>query len=161
MPVNLLGAFAVAVGDRLSAAMEGTGRWTLSVAAALNVLADRPGLSVDELAVAIGLSQSATVRLVDRMERALLVQRRPSGLGRRLALQLTADGQEQARQAQEARTAGLAEALASLPEDRRAGLLAGITDLLEAWLPDAAAAGRACRLCDQRRCLAAGCPLPR
>ena len=65
---NVLGAFGLALADRLAAAAEPAGG--VSAAEALVALAGTAaGGSIDALARIVGLSHSGTVRLVDRLER--------------------------------------------------------------------------------------------
>lgn len=126
--------------------------------AAVNVLAHQPGISITALAGQLGLSHSATVRLIDRLQAAGLVERRPT-TGRRLAVVLTRNGQNRAQALRDRRRHLLDHALAGLDPDQIQNLthlLARIGGTLARTQRDA---DRACRHCDQTRCLAAGCPI--
>jgi MarR family transcriptional regulator, negative regulator of the multidrug operon emrRAB len=91
---NLLGALGLAVADRLEDAAELAGGTT--AAGALIALAGTSARgTIDALARVVGLSHSGTVRLVDRLERDGLVERRRSQSDRRVnALHLTEKGRE-------------------------------------------------------------------
>src|SRR5689334_2736128 len=74
---NLLGALSGVVTERLVQRLKRHPNQTDSAAAALNVLTFWEGASNTELAKVLGLSHPATVRLVDRLEDAGLVEARP------------------------------------------------------------------------------------
>ena len=79
-----------------------------SDAAALCLIHDKPGMSIDELATVIGLTHSSTVRLVDRLESAVLVRRTNTGPGQdRVGLDLTGGGMKAVRANHRARRAVL------------------------------------------------------
>ncbi|MGV2386825.1 MAG UNVERIFIED_CONTAM: MarR family transcriptional regulator, partial [Thermobifida fusca] len=75
---NVLGALALAVTDRTSAAIAAAAGQSVSAAAALSAMhhfLDRPTL--DQLRRVLGLTHSGAVRLVDRLVDAGLVTRGP------------------------------------------------------------------------------------
>src|SRR5215475_2292909 len=94
---NLLGAFVLAVADRLRLETEEAVGHTGAAAAALVTIAHFPNRSVEFLRQAIGLSHPAAVRVDDRLVEQGLVRRRPSGHGPAVALTVTAAGRRQAR----------------------------------------------------------------
>src|SRR3712207_1583823 len=95
---NLLGAFALAVGDRVAAATEGAVGAGGAAAAVLVHLHHHPGRSVSDLAAVVGVGGSGGVRLVDRLEGQGLVTRGSSPTDRRnVLLRLTDEGAETAR----------------------------------------------------------------
>jgi MarR family transcriptional repressor of emrRAB len=108
---NLVGALGVALADRLAAAAELAGG--ASAADALVALHEgRAGASIDALAPIVGLSHSGTVRLVDRLARDGLVERRRGADQRSAALFLTPAGRRRARRVltrRDALGAGLAD----------------------------------------------------
>jgi MarR family transcriptional repressor of emrRAB len=148
---NLLGAFALAVTDRLRYETEAASGLSGEAAAALAVIAQQPGGTVETLRRAIGRSQPATVRIVDRLAERDYVRRRPSGHGPALALELTVAGRERARELLAARARVLDAVLATLDADAARAL----EDVLERGLTalaDMPAGLMICRMCDKARC---------
>src|SRR3954452_20010424 len=94
---NLLGAFAVAVGDRVRAETEAAVGHSGAAAAALVMVAQFPDRTVECLRRAVGLSHPAAVRVVARLVEAKLVRRRPARRGPAVALTATAAGRRAAR----------------------------------------------------------------
>src|SRR3954470_16045517 len=75
---NMLGAFALAVADRMRAETEAAVGHSGAAAAALVMVAQFPDRTVEFLRRAVGLSHPAAVRVVDRLVEAKLVRRRPA-----------------------------------------------------------------------------------
>lgn len=152
---NWLGALSIAVnGDIADVGAEYGGTAT----AAVLTLSYFPDTTVGELARVLGLTGSGAVRLLDRLERDGLVQRR-AGHGRSVMAQLTDEGHHLAANLQRARLRTLEGMLAPLTDDERrefAGLVGKI--LRHAALP-ADRARTVCRLCDHMRCDGAACPI--
>lgn len=92
--INLLGALATGVADRVrGAALDGT-TFGGETAAALVVVGHTPGLSINQLGRVLRLSHPGTVRLVDRLANAGHVARSLAPHDRRtVALNLTEEGQ--------------------------------------------------------------------
>src|SRR5690606_1644267 len=65
--LNVIGAFALALSDDFRGAMQELAEGNESACAALIVIGQESGLSVDRLSKILGLSQPGTVRLVDRL----------------------------------------------------------------------------------------------
>src|SRR4051794_41739794 len=90
---NLLGTVGLAVSDRIRAAGEDElglgGSAPIAIVALSTYLADRP---LDEIAEAFGITASAVVRLVDRLEQEGLAQRHPRPHRRRGAGGLAGEG---------------------------------------------------------------------
>src|SRR5689334_15046081 len=81
---NLWAAWTLRSHDALTAGLpDGLG---LRDAAALTLIGSHPGCSADWLWARIGLTQSGTVRLVDRLEGLGYVERERSGRSLRLTL---------------------------------------------------------------------------
>ncbi len=155
---NLLGAVATGLVDRFREA----GDWSDSARAALVQLADHPGLTVEGLRRRMGLTHSATVRMVTQLEAQGQVRRGASAHDRRaVALRLTPAGMATADGLLAQRGAVLADALSVLsPTERR--LLEGLLDRVLDQLPDSAdRATTICRLCDLRACPQSRCPVER
>jgi DNA-binding MarR family transcriptional regulator len=154
---NLLGAFVLAVADRLRAETEAAVGHTGAAAAALVSIAHFPDQTVEQLRQAIGLSHPAAVRVVDRLVEQGLVRRRPAGRGPAVALRVTAAGRRRARRILDVRRRVLAEALPGLSAAESAALEA----ILEKGLAHLAGTPRTtiCRLCDMGRCRRIDCPV--
>jgi DNA-binding MarR family transcriptional regulator len=115
---------------------------------------------VEALRRVLGISQPATVRLVDRLAAEGLVERRAGADRRSLSLHLTAAGEEAARGAIERRTGSLRALLDVLEPTEQAALAPLLERLVSALADDRAQALRVCRLCDRRACTSGpGCPL--
>lgn len=155
---NLLGAWSLAVADAVREATETSSGYGGAVPAALVTLEAYPGRRLEDLRVALDLSQPGTVRLVDRMQAEGWV-RRGAGDGRSLAVELTAAGRRRARRLLAERDHALATLLAPLTGAERRRL----EQLLEKLLRPRAAAGLdpelMCRLCERAVC--ARCPVAR
>ena len=154
---NLLGAYALAVADRLRTETEEVVGHSGAAAAALLTIAHFPGRTVEFLRQAIGLSHPAAVRVVDRLVAQKLVQRRAAGGGPAVALTTTAAGQRRARELLDRRERVLADAMPELSEAESASLSAILEKAL-AHLSDAPGT-TICRLCDQCACREAACPV--
>jgi MarR family transcriptional regulator, negative regulator of the multidrug operon emrRAB len=154
---NVIGAFALDVVTRVEAAVsEGTGLAAVEVTAvsALGNLGD-PGLSIEQLRSVVGLSQSATVRLVDRLVERGLVRRAGSARDRRVtSVLLSAAGRRTLAAVRSIRLTVLDEWVATLTADQRARL-APLLDVLVATGIEAAGGAIAdfrCRMCDPDAC---------
>jgi DNA-binding MarR family transcriptional regulator len=147
----MLGGLAVAIGDQVAAG---------SREAALVALDSHPAVSVAHLSRTLGRSHSATVRLLDGLERDGLVGRRPGEDARSIQLGLTPSGRDAATRVRTSRAAvldGLVDAL-TVGEVRDAERL--LERLLAATATDADSRWRTCRLCEERRCEFIGpCPV--
>jgi MarR family transcriptional repressor of emrRAB len=156
---NLLGAAALAITDLTLTGTTRTARLSASGAAALVVLTTAPRIGVTELGRRVGLSQSAAARMVDSLQGAGLVERRP-GVGREVAVELTPAGRRSALDLLSARTGVLTEVLDVLDERERDTLAALLTKLLPRLYERIGSADLLCRLCDRRTCTTdATCPV--
>jgi DNA-binding MarR family transcriptional regulator len=154
--LDLVGAAALAISEAVWTAV-GLER---SEAAALNLVLAENGVSIGALARGLGLSHSAAVRVVDRLERRRLLRRTTPGPGRTVALEVTARGRRRAEQSIGARARILERATAGLSPDERETLLGLLARAVSSLAHDQDEIDRACRLCDQRDCIRSGCPLP-
>ena len=75
---NLLGAVALALTDAMQAATQNQAPEPGGAAAAIVLLRHDPGMRIEQLRRSLGLSHPGTVRLVDRLERAGVLERRAS-----------------------------------------------------------------------------------
>ena len=159
---NLLGALSLAVTDRTSAAAGGALGQSESAAVALSALyhfLDDP--SVDLLRQVLGLTPSGTVRLVDRLEEAGYVARRPGRDGRSVSLRLTASGRRAAARVSAARAEVLENALSGLGAAERRALDDVISRVLVGLIRGPGATRWMCRMCDTTACgrEEGGCPV--
>ena len=141
---NLLGALGLAVADRLAGD---------SAAEALVALyGTRAGSTIDAVAAVTGLTHSGTVRLVDRLAAAGMVERRRGADQRSVALYLTPPGRREARAVLARREAAMHSLLALLTDDQRSVLTAVAAALLGELGAEPDAERRLCRLCDLESC---------
>lgn len=148
---NLLGALGAVLSDALADAAELAGG-TSPAAALVALHGTSAGGTIDALAGRIGLSHSGAVRLVDRLARDGLVERRRGADQRSAALVLTPQGRRAARQVLSRRDANLQVLLALLTDDQRAAAIELVEVLLGGVGRDADAEPRVCRLCDLEAC---------
>ena len=151
---NLLGALSLAVTGRMLEGGAVTARLGASGAPALVALSSwLDGGSIEQLRGVLDLTHSGAVRLVDRLERDGLVERRAGADGRTVALGVTDRGAEAADAVRAERAAAVEVVLAPLDAGQRRAL----ERALEALLAGVAARGpvppgRICRLCDAVAC---------
>lgn len=156
---NLLGAAALAITDRTLARIADTAGVSASAAAAVVVLSASPGLGVTELGRRIGLSQSATARMVDTLEAADLARRSP-GTGRLVRVTLTDPGRRTASKALRARDEAVAEVLSDFDGEEKTALEGLLGKLLARLYQGVQNAELLCRLCDRSTCVeGAVCPV--
>lgn len=158
--VNVLGADALAVAELLDAAVTGVAGTSRSGAAAMAVLLQSGPLTVTELGGRIGLSQPAAARMVDALQAAALVERRP-GTGRKVPVALTGSGRRSAKRVLDVRAElllGLVEGLDARDKEQLSRLLGRVLANVYQRMPSAE---RICRLCDRRACVARAprCPV--
>jgi DNA-binding MarR family transcriptional regulator len=150
---NLLGTVGLAVSDRIRAAGEDelglSGSAPQAIVALSTYLADRP---LEEFADAFGITASAVVRLVDRLEGAGLAKRRPGPDGRRVSVRLTARGERSAKAILARREQELEGVLTALTPGEQDELTRLHEKLLGQLPDDVAGARRVCRFCDVHAC---------
>jgi MarR family transcriptional repressor of emrRAB len=150
---NLLGAVSLAVSDRVRAAVErGASQGGSAPAALVSLAGYLDGSPIDAVRGPLGLTHSATVRLVDRLVAAGLARRREGPDRRSVAVELTPAGHMAAAEATRARAEALEEALAGLDAGERAELARLHGKVLATLTDGRAAAGHICRLCDSYAC---------
>lgn len=152
---NLVAAWIIAVQDRLSAEVRRL-RVEPRDLAALTLAGAYDGCSQDWLRPRIGLTQSGTVRLVDRLAaRGLL--RRGDSTGRGVPLHLTPAGDDLLRAWATRRDAAIE---AMIPAEVRDQLVAGIAHALRSQPRERLHADTACRTCTWPAC-GPDCPVDR
>jgi MarR family transcriptional regulator, negative regulator of the multidrug operon emrRAB len=156
---NLLGAMAGAVVDEFQARLKDHPNQTASSVAALKLIGESAGCSNVELSEALKRSHPATVRLVDRLEDAGLVESRPGADRRAVALHLTEAGRRRVRALLGERTGAL-DAIVDVLSAEQRRQLDGIAETLLRALTDSPLAGaHLCRLCDEHACPPGRCPV--
>lgn len=156
---NLLGAVVLAVSDSLVSAVETAAGHPGAMAAGLAVLAQDPGLGIEQLRRQLARTQSATVRVVDQLVAEGRAERRPGRDHRAVSVILSDQGIGAAAEVLDARAAVLRQALAVLDAGERKVLTALLEKVLAAATTDRARAEQICRLCDLAACPQRGCPV--
>lgn len=157
--LNVIGAFALALADDFRGAMQDLADGNESTCAALIVIGQESGLSVDRLSKILGLSQPGTVRLIDRLAAAKLVERKTGSDRRSVALRLTETGKRQVKSLLVGRQHALVQALRELDPGERQVLAAIAEKVLRGVNHSAVECDRRCRLCDEDSCPDATCPM--
>ncbi|SON54129.1 MarR family protein [Hartmannibacter diazotrophicus] len=145
---NKLAALAQAIVD---AADDATEDLSPSAAAALMSLKARGPQSVGTVAQLVGLTHSAAVRLVDRLEKDWLVRRQRRG-GREVMVELTSRGKRRASTLQEKRIIAAEGFVKDLNPSEIGALDLLLHRLLDAVVEDGGDIGRLCRMCDTGTC---------
>ena len=158
---NLLGSLAVAVSDAQSEAMAARASLSASEMAAVMTLGTSPGLSIDHLGKILGLSHSATVRLIAKLAAQGQIARRSRDDRREVGLRLTAKGRALRHRLVTARGQVLEACIASLPADEREAFGRLVSTLLESLTASRRQADHICRLCDETVCPLESCPVER
>lgn len=156
---NLLGALALEIAGRLDKHGKLHPNETSSAAAALNVIGFYEGCSNGALSRALGLSHTATVRLVDKLEAANLVTSATGSDRRAVALRLTDLGREKAREVVHERCVLLGDIINVLTPEQQRHLDAIAEILLKSMVEAAEDADHICRLCDDVACPPEQCPV--
>ena len=154
-----MGALAVALSDSIASAVDTCTGHSGARGAALAVLAQEPGLGIEQLRVPLGRTQSATVRVVDQLVAEGYAERRAGRDQRSVAVVLTGEGLEAAGQVLDARQNALTAAVGTLRPGERQALTAALEKVLAAITTDRAHADQICRLCDLTACPEKTCPV--
>ena len=157
--LNVIGAFALALADDFKGAMQDLADGNESACSALIVIGQESGLSVDRLSKILRLSQPGTVRLVDRLAEARLVERKTGSDRRSVALRLTDAGKRQVKSLLVGRQHALSEALRGLDNWERSTLSAIASKVLRGLDLGAVECDHRCRLCDDGACPDENCPM--
>jgi DNA-binding MarR family transcriptional regulator len=157
--LNVIGAFALALADDFRNAMEDLAEGNESACAAVIVIGQESGLSVDRLSKILKLSQPGTVRLIDRLAEAKLVERRTGTDRRSVALRLTDAGKRQVKSLLIGRQHALVQALRGLDAWERSTLTAIASKVLRGLEHGEVECDRRCRLCDDHSCPDETCPM--
>lgn len=155
---NVLAAWATVVQDQLGDGMRELGLESRELAA-LTLVEQHDGCSLDWLRERVGLTQSGTVRLVDRLTARDLL-RRGAPRGRAVPLHLTARGRRILRRWAATRDAITGGLLAGLSERDRRLLVTALARTLREQPRIRAQADATCRACTWPAC-GTDCPVDR
>ncbi|MCG8349814.1 MAG: MarR family transcriptional regulator [Chloroflexales bacterium] len=156
---NLLGALALALADEVQqVTAQDTGHGATAPAALVSI-GTYPGQTIDQLSGVLRLSHSGTVRLVDRLARDGLVERRAGTDGRTVALYLTTTGERAMHTLLAGRQHVLERALQGLTEAEQTQFTVLLEKALTNIVTSRSHADYICRLCDETVCPEAQCPV--
>ena len=154
---NIVGALSLALSDDVLRATQAYAPAS-APSAAIALVGHMPGMTINHMRGALGLSHPGTVRLVDRLVRDDLIQRsRSESDGRAVALTLTETGEEVCGRILSARQDTLSKAIASLNAEEREMLGRLAETMLRGILKNEEHAIEVCRLCDPAICT--DCPV--
>lgn len=156
---NLLGALALGLVDVLNVVVETNAGYSGETPAALVTLGVEPGISINQLRQILNLSHPGTVRLIDRLEKEGLVERKPGTDGRTLALFLTDTGSERRKAILFERQQQLQLVIQSLTQNERKQLTKLLEKMLTAMTTSKLRACEICRLCEEEVCPGDLCPV--
>jgi DNA-binding MarR family transcriptional regulator len=155
---NIIVAWIISAQDRL---LKGIGEVELDARelAALTLVATHDGYPMDWLRERVGLTQSGTVRLVDRLTARKLLRRGASS-GRGVPLHLTGAGEQCLDRWRQARDAVVDNLLAGLTQNQRRDLVDAMAFALATENRVRREADATCRTCSWAEC-GQDCPVDR
>jgi MarR family transcriptional repressor of emrRAB len=158
---QLLGVLSLGASDRVRSSVDASLGRAGAHAAALVHLNAYPGDSVQALADVLSVSEPGTVKVVNRLAGAGLLERRQGPDRRTRSLYLTAKGRAAAARVLADRGSQLGDVLRVLDRDERKRLEPLLEKLVGALADDRPGALTVCRLCDRASCCRAParCPL--
>lgn len=156
---NLLGAFAVALADNIERTASESTLLAEPLPAALIQIGSFSGSSSESLAKSLALSQSATTRVIQRLQEKGLISIETAAHDRRVKeLTLTDLGQRQRSAALEARAQVIAAMMALLSGEEKTLLVNILERVFPVIVPDRSASDFTCRYCDADSCPQSCCP---
>ncbi|MGV2980624.1 MarR family winged helix-turn-helix transcriptional regulator [Camelimonas sp. ID_303_24] len=156
---NMLGALAIVLADDLREAVNVALATTGETAAAIIMLGAHPGLTIREIAEALGISHSGAVRLIDRLERDGLVRKKAGTDARTMLVELSSEGLAQRKMALRERGEVLDRAVSLLDAHEAEFLGRTLDKLLRGLLTRPEHGYRYCRMCDEDKCVPNCCPV--
>jgi MarR family transcriptional repressor of emrRAB len=157
--VNLLGAFMTGLHDQLAQRLERESAIPGDGPAALVAIAYNEGRTVEFLRKTLSLSHSWTVRVVEKLEKAGLVQKKTGTDRRAVALYVTEQGKRKVQGIVRARRRCLDEVLAALPAKDHKKLTSMLERMLDVLTGDEDSAEAICKLCEVDVCPQNRCPV--
>jgi DNA-binding MarR family transcriptional regulator len=156
---NLLGVLALLVTDEMNAQTAVPALAGPTARAMLNAIGQYPDSSIELLRDAVDLSHPAAVRAVAGLVDAGLVEKNPGSDKRSVALALTVTGRREMNRMRTGRARVLERIVGRLDDDERTVFEDLLIKMLWHETRDAPHAMQLCRLCDDKPCLKAGCPV--
>lgn len=156
---NLLGAFVVAVNDRVQQRAEEAIGMGGQAPAALVTIGHNYGQSVEFLSGVLQLSHSGCVRLVDKLFQQSWIERRAGVDRRTVALYLTHTGRERKRDVLRARRDALDGVIDTLTPRQQEQFVELLEIMLKAVTASKNEADVICRLCEEQVCAQSHCPV--
>jgi len=156
---NLLGVLALLIVDEMHPTEVSHDTLGFTARAALNAIGMYPGCSIEQLRTAVDLSHPAAVRAVASLVDAELVQKKAGPDKRTVSLVLSKSGRQAVNRTLDERERMLKRITHHLDESERKLLDGMLLKILWHETRDARHAMRLCRLCDDKPCLEAGCPV--
>jgi len=156
---NLLGVLALLVTDEMNAQATAPALSGPTARAMLNAIGQYPDSSIEILRDAVDLSHPAAVRAVAGLVDAGFVEKKAGSDKRSVALALTQTGKREASRLRTARGRMLERIVGRLDADERDTLEGLLVKILWNETRDTPHAMQLCRLCDDKPCLRAGCPV--
>ena len=156
---NLLGALLTGLHDHLTSRLEQESEISGDAPAALVAIAYNEGRTVEFLRRTLRLSHSWTVRVVEKLETAGLVNKKTGTDKRAVALYLTEQGKRKAQGIVRARRRCLDEVLAALPVKDQKKLTSMLERMLTLLTGDDDSAEAICKLCEVDVCPQNRCPV--
>jgi len=156
---NLLGAFLMGLHGLMSKTLEQESGLSGDGPAALVAIAYNEGRTVEFLRRTLSLSHSWTVRVVEKLETAGLVNKKTGADRRAVALFLTEQGKRKAQAIVRARRRCLDEVLGALPVRDQKILTPMLERMLAVLTSDEDSAEAICKLCEVDVCPQNRCPV--
>lgn len=157
---NILGALSLLIQDRVESVWQSTLDLSPMAAAAIVQIDNDPGSSIELIASHIGLTHSATVRVIDKLaERGLVEKDRARKDARAQSLKLSKAGKRVVQQLHAARNRVTDALLGGLDAAQRTALEQAIRAILHRCVAPGREADVTCRVCDDRRCSPDICPI--
>ena len=157
--LNLLGALATGLNDRLLQRVEAESGLHESAIAALLTIGTRPEQTIEHIAETLKLSHSATVRLIERLIADELVKKQVGKTKRHRALSLTHPGRHLFEHIMNVRRQILAQTLDVLASEEQDVLERLIKKLITTLPNDQEDAWFICRYCEHAACRGETCPV--
>jgi DNA-binding MarR family transcriptional regulator len=155
---NVVGALVLGLADAVLQQTENHAPEKGQAAAAIALLRHEPGMTIEQMRRALGMSHPGAVRLVDRLAVDGLVARKPSTQDKRaVALHLTEAGETTCDAILSSRYRRIADALDVFEPSERETFRMLAEKLLSAFVRDVDHAYSVCRLCDLSVCV--DCPV--
>ncbi|WP_181700417.1 MarR family winged helix-turn-helix transcriptional regulator [Chthonobacter albigriseus] len=145
---NKVAALSLAIADATLAQSDDLAP---TAVAALITIRDQEPLSIGDIARVVGLTHSAAVRLVDRLEKDWLV-RRQRRVGREVMVEITSRGRRRAQQLQELRLAAVTGFLSGLDPDEQDELNRLVDKMIRVHGRGEVDPDKFCRMCRRGAC---------